>query len=187
MSSGLGNITNLISGTGNACARHKRPKLWPTPRVIDILVASFENAGAFDPTGSVGVMYANRRTYMRSHRMQIFFYITNNFFRSNMSIITFVLYYFRAIQILSKEQTFQHLHSTKWHLQFVIQTMKKMWIKKEIMETNLISGTGNACAWHKRAKLCIACFSNVILFDSVENVGAFDPTGSINVHTFYDY
>lgn len=44
--------------------------------------------------------------------------------------------------------------------------------------TNLINGTGNACAWHNRPKLWPTTFSNVKLFDSVENVGAFDPTGS---------
>lgn len=45
--------------------------------------------------------------------------------------------------------------------------------------TNLINGTGNACAWHKRPKLWPTAFSKVELFSSVENVGAFDPTGSI--------
>lgn len=44
--------------------------------------------------------------------------------------------------------------------------------------THLMSGTGNAWAWHNNPKLWPTCLTNVKLFDSAENVGAFDPTGS---------
>lgn len=47
------------------------------------------------------------------------------------------------------------------------------------MITNLIKGTGNAWAWHNKPKLWPAYFWNVELFNSVENVGALEPTGSI--------
>jgi len=50
--------------------------------------------------------------------------------------------------------------------------------KKDFKETHLINGTGKACAWHKSPKLCPIFLTNVLLFDSDENVGAFAPTGS---------
>jgi len=49
--------------------------------------------------------------------------------------------------------------------------------------TNLIMGTGKACAWHKRAKLVDISLTNVKLLDSPENVGALAPTGSTKVIT----
>lgn len=42
----------------------------------------------------------------------------------------------------------------------------------------LIRGTGNAWAWHRRAKLFNIFCSNVELFNADENVGALKPTGS---------
>lgn len=42
----------------------------------------------------------------------------------------------------------------------------------------LILGTGNACAWHKRAKLVFTTLSKSLRFKSEEKVGAFAPTGS---------
>lgn len=45
-------IIYLNTGTGYACARHKRPKLWLTSRLNVMLLASVENVGAFEPTGS---------------------------------------------------------------------------------------------------------------------------------------
>ena len=44
--------TNLIKGTGKACAWHKSPKLWFIVRIYVELFASEEKAGALDPTGS---------------------------------------------------------------------------------------------------------------------------------------
>lgn len=49
--------TNLIIGTGNACAWHKSPKLCPTERINETLYASDGNAGAFDPTGSNFILF----------------------------------------------------------------------------------------------------------------------------------
>lgn len=50
----------------------------------------------------------------------------------------------------------------------------------------LISGTGNAWAWHKSAKLSPACCTNAEIFEVVENVGAFEPTGSMEQNMFDD-
>lgn len=47
--------------------------------------------------------------------------------------------------------------------------------------TDLINGTGNACAWHKRPKLCSEALINAELTESDENAGALDPTGSDNI------
>lgn len=44
--------------------------------------------------------------------------------------------------------------------------------------TNLIMGTGKACAWQRRAKLVEISLTNVKLLDSPEKVGALAPTGS---------
>ena len=46
-------------------------------------------------------------------------------------------------------------------------------------------GTGNAWAWHSRAKLCSISLTKVKLFDSPENVGAFAPTGSRKLKKYY--
>lgn len=43
---------------------------------------------------------------------------------------------------------------------------------------HLINGTGNACAWHKRAKLVCTCRTNMLILESVEKAGALLPTGS---------
>lgn len=43
----------------------------------------------------------------------------------------------------------------------------------------LINGTGKAWAWQSNAKLWPIGRMKVKLFDSAENVGAFDPTGSV--------
>jgi len=40
-------------------------------------------------------------------------------------------------------------------------------------------GTGNAWAWHKRAKLALIDRSKILPLESLEKVGAFAPTGSI--------
>ena len=45
-------ISYLNTGTGNACAWHKRAKPWPVLRVIPENWTSFENVGDFEPTGS---------------------------------------------------------------------------------------------------------------------------------------
>lgn len=50
-------------------------------------------------------------------------------------------------------------------------------------DTHLNIGEGWAWAWHKRANAWFAAFVSVVLLYSIENVGAFDPIGSV---TFYD-
>lgn len=138
---GVRQFTNLMRGTGNACAWHKRPKLWFTPLVRDMLVASFEKAGALYPTGSIWeCLFWSRGWFKQIWSGQV---------SSRGMIVLFC--------------------SDLFNLDVFIYN---------VIETNLMSGTGNACAWHRSAKLWFACFSNVMLFDSVENVGAFDPTGS---------
>lgn len=52
-------------------------------------------------------------------------------------------------------------------------------------KTNLIIGTGNAWAWHKSPKLCPESLVNEKTFDSVEKVGALEPTGS-SIKIFYN-
>lgn len=42
----------------------------------------------------------------------------------------------------------------------------------------LISGTGNACAWHSNANAVCCSRTNVYDFESAENAGALLPTGS---------
>lgn len=46
------------------------------------------------------------------------------------------------------------------------------------MSYYLINGTGYAWTLHNNAKFVPTCFSNVKLFDSAENVGFFEATGS---------
>lgn len=43
----------------------------------------------------------------------------------------------------------------------------------------LILGTGQDCAWHKRARVSPFNLSNMLAFESDENTGALKPTGSI--------
>lgn len=45
----------------------------------------------------------------------------------------------------------------------------------------LIIGTGKAWAWHSKAKLELILRTNMLTLESVENVGAFAPTGSKRV------
>lgn len=40
--------------------------------------------------------------------------------------------------------------------------------------------TGNACGSHNNAKLSLVFRTNILIFESDENAGAFDPSGSIN-------
>lgn len=40
-------------------------------------------------------------------------------------------------------------------------------------------GTGKAWAWHSRAKLEFMARTNILTLESLENVGAFAPTGSM--------
>jgi hypothetical protein len=50
--------------------------------------------------------------------------------------------------------------------------------KKAQSQTNLNLGVGWPCAWQSRPKLFPSARVNELLFKSVENVGAFAPTGS---------
>lgn len=43
----------------------------------------------------------------------------------------------------------------------------------------LISGTGNACAWHNNAKLACMYCKKMLPLEEDENVGALAPTGSV--------
>lgn len=56
-----------------------------------------------------------------------------------------------------------------------------------VQKTNLMSGTGYACAWHNSAKLECRLFWKDELFRSVENAGAFDPTGSVKWNSILIY
>lgn len=42
-------------------------------------------------------------------------------------------------------------------------------------------GTGNAWAWQSKAKLVFTDLTNMLPFESLENVGALEPTGSIKL------
>lgn len=54
--------------------------------------------------------------------------------------------------------------------------------KSNKLSTNLISGTGKAWAWQRSAKLwpTVRVYENT--FESVENVGDLDPTGSVKMY-----
>lgn len=55
-----------------------------------------------------------------------------------------------------------------------------IWITKTfIFDKYLINGTGNAWAWHSKAKLECSFRTKMLPLESVENVGALAPTGSI--------
>lgn len=47
-----------------------------------------------------------------------------------------------------------------------------------MLQRYLVMGTGNACAWQNKAKLAWLGFTNMLIFESVENVGGFEPIGS---------
>lgn len=47
--------------------------------------------------------------------------------------------------------------------------------------TNLISGIGNAWAWHNKAKLCPVGLRKILPINSLGKVGARDPIGSVIV------
>lgn len=53
--------------------------------------------------------------------------------------------------------------------------------------TNLIDGTGNACAWHSKAKLRCSSLLMVKVLVSMENEGAFAPTGSARKGYYYRF
>lgn len=42
-------------------------------------------------------------------------------------------------------------------------------------------GGGWACAWHKRENFWCTSFVSVVLLNSIENVGTFDPIGSTTI------
>lgn len=42
-------------------------------------------------------------------------------------------------------------------------------------------GTGNAWAWQSKAKLVFTDLTNMLPLESLENVGALEPTGSIKL------
>lgn len=44
----------------------------------------------------------------------------------------------------------------------------------------LVIGTGKACAWQSSAKLELLGFMNMLILESVEKVGGFEPIGSAN-------
>lgn len=52
-------------------------------------------------------------------------------------------------------------------------------------EYYLIIGTGKAWAWHSRAKLVLTALTKMLPLESLENVGALEPTGSKGTKNMY--